>query len=157
MNALTDLQKTSWLEIVWALVLVQGAILTMSAVEIFVVNVASGFVVALGLTLTAAAATLTLLTARGLRRSKRWARRVTLFGEWFVIVFAVLDVVATLFLGGSLPGLVSLTVGLVVPVTVLVFMRRLKSLFAPQPSATTSGPSDKAVPTDDPVLGTVMS
>ena len=165
----SESRRQSWLEIVWALVVLQGGVLVLAAIESLVVNAVFGFTLIAVVALTAAAAFLTLRTARGLRERRRWARRVTLVAEWFVLVFGVVEIIATFALAGSFAGLVPLVTGVLIPVTVLVFLRRTKPLFVvtPPPSEDVddidiSEPTPESVPVaehhpaDDPILGTLV-
>lgn len=145
-------RQRSWLEIVWALVMLQGAFLVLASIESLVVNAVFGFGLLSVLVLTLAGAVITLRTARGLRERKRWARRLTLVAEWFVLAFGTIEVVATLALAGSFAGVVPLVTGVIMPITILVFLRKTKPLFARADEPPTVG----VAPTDDPVLGTVV-
>ncbi len=126
---LTTTQQLGLLDIVWAIVLLQGGILVLSATESFVANLTQGFLLIAVFLLTAVAAAATLLAARGLRRRKRWARRLTLTGEWFVLVIGVIELIATQLIDPAGIDLVPLITGAVMPITVLVLMSRAKGLF----------------------------
>lgn len=161
MTTPTDPRTASRLEVVWAIVLLQGAILLMVTLESLVANAVFGFVLIANLALTAGAAVLTLVSARGLRRRRRWARRTTMLGESFLIVLGGFDVVATLILAGTLPGLVPLVVTIGAPIAVLALMRGSKPVFSPPDGPAHGGQAEPAgrpmpVPADDPVLGTLL-
>ena len=145
-------QQQSWLEIVWALVVLQGAFLVLASIESLVVNAVFGFGLLSVVVLTVAGAVLTLRTARGLRERKRWARRLTLVAEWFVLAFGTIEVLATLALAGSFAGVVPLVTGILMPITILVFLRKTKPLFA----RADEQPIVDVASTDDPVLGTLV-
>ena len=152
MKIYSESQQQSWLEIVWALVILQGGFLVLATIESLVVNAVFGFGLLSVLALTAAGAFVTLRTARGLRERKRWARRVTLVAESVVLVFGVIEMIATAALATSFAGLVPLVTGVLIPITVLVFLRRTKSLFVPA----TAEPIVETAPSDDPILGTLV-
>ena len=126
---LTSIQQRELLDIIWAIVLLQGGILVLSATESFVANLTQGFLLIAVFVLTALAAAATLLAARGLRQRKRWARRLTMTGEWFVLVLGVIELVATQLIDPAGIDLVPLITGAVMPITVLVLMSRAKGLF----------------------------
>ena len=152
MKVYSETQQQSWLEIVWALVILQGGFLVLATIESLVVNAVFGFGLLTVLALTAAGAFVTLRTAKGLRERKRWARRVTLFAEWFILVFGAVEIIATLALANSFAGLVPLVTGVLIPVMVLAFLRRTKSLFVPPKP----DPVVESAPADDPILGTLV-
>lgn len=154
MKTPTPSVQQSWIEILWALVILQGGILVLSSIEALFVNALFGFSVVVILILTAAGAVLTLRTARGLRLRKRWARRVTLVAEWFVLVTGVLEVGATFVLPGASTGIVPILTRIVIPIAVLIFLRRTKSQFVAEPDADTPERADE--PADDPVLGVLV-
>lgn len=129
------------LDIVWAIVLLQGGFLILSTIESLVANATQGFALIVVTILTATGAWLTLLAARGLRRRKRWAKRLTLTGEWFVLMLGAVELVATQFLDPSGIDLVPLITGVVVPISVLVLLRRTKPLFTSGPSTADQKPN----------------
>jgi len=126
---LTTTQQRGLLDIIWAIVLLQGGILVLSASESFIANLTQGFLLIAVFILTALAAAATLLAARGLRQRKRWARRLTLTGEWFVLVIGVIELIATQLIDPAGIDLVPLITGAVMPIAVLVLMSRAKGLF----------------------------
>lgn len=140
----------------WALVVLQGAMLVLASIESLVMNAISGFALVGVLGLTVGSATLALRTARGLRERRRWARRVTLIAEWGVLTLGSIEVVATMALAGTPPGLVPVITGIVMPVSVLVLLRKTKSLFVGSSAASAQRTENASIPTDDPVLGTLV-
>lgn len=147
----TPSNQQSWLEILWALVLLQGGILVLSSVESLFVNALFGFSLIGVLVLTVGGAIVTLRAARGLRLRKRWARRVTLVAEWFVLTIGVLEVGASIAIPGASAGLVPIITRIVVPIAVLVLLRRTKPLFVRSTDVVVDVGDHE--PTDDPVLG----
>jgi len=154
MKTPTSSNQQSWLEILWALVVLQGGILVLSSVESLFVNALFGFSLIGVFILTACGAFLTLRTARGLRLRKRWARRVTLFAEWFVLAIGVIEVGASIAIPGASAGLVPVLTRVVVPIAVLVFLRRTKPLFAGEIEEDVDA-GDRQ-PTEDPILGVLV-
>ncbi len=105
------------------LVTLQAALLLASTIESLV---ASGFAgpTALGAAgLTGLAAIITLLTAVGLGRKGRRARRWTLVAEAGVVVLAVVDVLIALFVGGDVPVMLIAT-RMVLPLGVMALLWR---------------------------------
>lgn len=150
----------SWLNVVWAMVLLQGAILVATSLESLVISIGTGFVTAPTLLLTSAAAVLTLMTAKGLRRRRRWARRVTIVSEWLVLLVGGAEVIATIVLVGSAPQLMPVAVTVIIPLAVLVCMRRVRPLFVAdsgaKPARREDGIStDETMPLDHAMLGPV--
>ncbi len=131
---LTTIQQRGLLDIAWAIVLLQGGFLVLSTIESLVANATQGFALIAITLLTAGAATLTLLATRGLRRHKGWARRLTVVGEWFTLALGSVELVATQSLDPSGVDIVPLVTGIVMPLSVLVLLRRAKGLFSLEPS-----------------------
>jgi hypothetical protein len=148
----TDTPITELIDLLWAIVLIQGAMAVVLSITAVVAFAFSGPAVAVPAVLTITATVATLLTARGLRHRRRWARRVTLFSEWGLLGLATLDAVLTLALAKTLPGLVSLIVGFVVPVVVLRLLRRTKAAYrTPEQS-----PIEQAITDRVPVLDALV-
>lgn len=126
---LTRTRMHEELGIVWSLVLLQGAILVVSTIESLVANAVQGFALIGVSVVTGTAAFLALLSARELRRQKRWARRLTLVAEWFVLTLGTIEVAATQFLDSAGLDIVPFLTGVVVPIVVLVLLHRAKPLF----------------------------
>lgn len=142
------------LDVLRAFVLLQGAMLLILALETIVMVALSGPAIAGTFLLSAGASVLTFMTVKGLRKHRRWARRVTIFSEWGLIAFATLDMVLTLILAGSLPPLIPLMVGFMIPIAVLRLLRSTKPMFVERGSGdgTVEAPSDVGVPSDRPLL-----
>jgi uncharacterized membrane protein (DUF2068 family) len=116
------------LDVMWAIVLIQGAITLLSFLEALVVGASQGVALVPILTLTGAGAVLALTSARGLRRRRRWARRVTLVAESLVLFAGATNFIATLVLAQRI-GLVSVLTTIVAPIAVLVLLRKTRDLF----------------------------
>jgi len=115
---------TSVLGIVRILLLLQGAIAVMSTLEALVVGAALGAFLGPIILLTAGAAVLTLMAARGVVRRSRRARTTAMWLEATVLVFAVVDLVLALFLARRGLELVPVFTRIVLPVTVIRLLRR---------------------------------
>ena len=115
--------------VVWAVVLVQGAITLLSFLEALVIGVALGVPIVLVLVLTGTGAAIALAAARGLRRRKRWARRATLIAESLILAIGIINALASLALSGQLSLMPFLTM-IAAPVVVILMLRRTKPLFA---------------------------
>ena len=83
------------LDVVWAILLIQGAMTLMLVLEGVLGSVAFGSIAAMGtiVALTGTGALLALMSARGIRRQRRWARRVALIAEWLVLIMGVINLV----------------------------------------------------------------
>ena len=130
-----DTQQQELLPILWTLVMLQGGFALLLAIASVVAFGLSGPGAIVPFALTISATVVTFLAARGLRRQRRWARRVTIWAEWYLIVFAVLDTAFTLILTASLPPIIPLLSGLVIPIVVLRLLRLTKPLFNKQSEA----------------------
>lgn len=125
------------LDIVWAVVLVQGAITLLSFLEALVVGDTQGAALLPILVLTSGGAVLALASARGLRRRRPWARRVTIVAEWLVLLWGVINLVATAVLVQQV-ALMPLLTTVVAPIVVLRMLRRARPSFV-TPSAEVVG------------------
>lgn len=133
MNTTTDMQprerQLQYLDVLRVLVLLQGAMLLLVALETIVMVAFAGPAIVGVFLLSTGATVLTLLTVKGLRKRKRWARRVTLVSEWAVLALASLDAIFTIVLVGSVPPLVPILVGFGIPIAALRLVRVTKPLF----------------------------
>ena len=112
------------LEVAALLVLLQGAVLVAGILEslVFAAFVGPG---AIGTAILGAlAAALTLWASAALRRGSRRARRLTLVAESVATVVAVLESMVALLIAGALLPPVALLTRVVVPVAVIVLVRR---------------------------------
>jgi hypothetical protein len=120
----TPIDRTGLVGVVHLLVLLQGAVLVASTIEalVFLGFAGPGGTVALGL--TAASAVATLLAAAGLARGSRVARRLTLSAEGYVLVVALLELLLSLVLVGTLLVPVAVLARVAIPVAVIALLRR---------------------------------
>ncbi len=88
------------LDVVWAIVLIQGAITLLTAFEATIGSFALGSIAVAGpvIGLSIFGGALALASARGLRLRRRWARKVTVIAEYLVLGSGVLALVASLVL-----------------------------------------------------------
>jgi len=115
--------------VVWAVVLVQGAITLLSFLEALVIGAFLGVALVPVLLLTGAGAAMALAAARGLRHGRRWARRVTLIAESLILAVGTVNAVASIVLTQQLNLMPFLTT-IAAPVAVILMLRRTKSLVA---------------------------
>jgi len=122
------------LGVLWALVIIQGAITVLSAIEALVVAVATGSILISWpiVAITTGGAVLALAAARGLRRRARWAQRVTVIAEVIVLGSGLLNLGLSLLLANAFLDLVPTLTTIVAPVAALVLIRRVAQLFADQ-------------------------
>ncbi len=147
MNSSTLHDRFDLVEVVWILVFMQGTILIASTLEAFLFLAAFGPAATPSALLTGAAAVLTLVTAAGVGRRARWARRWTLPAEAGVFLGGSIDLALALLLTGAPLGLVPVITRLVVPVAVIKLLRRpsVKAAFGGPVSAPTTRPVEPAV------------
>jgi hypothetical protein len=133
------------LDVVWAVLVIQGSITVLSTVEAVVVGMATGLIYATwpGVVLTAGGAWLALAAARGIRRRKRWARRVTLVAEGLVLVTGIVNLVLSVWLAGAPLDLVPTLTTIIAPIAVIVLLRlpAVRSLFLEPDAAPISPPA----------------
>lgn len=136
MDARRAPDRDGLVEIVRVLVLMQGAMLVASTIQaaFFASNfpqAGRGAVVLTGLATIA-----TFAALWGLGRGAGWARRLTYAGEAFVLAGAIVDELLALGLSGAPLGLVATLTRVVVPVAVIVLLRRSRER---RPRATEAG------------------
>lgn len=121
------------IDVVWAIVVIQGAITVLSFLEALVVGASQGAALVPILALTGGGAALALLSARGLRGRRRWARRVTLIAESLVLLVGLINLAASILLAQRI-GLVPTLTTIVAPIMVLVLLRKAKESFTAPPA-----------------------
>ncbi len=105
------------------LITLQAAVLITATVEALILGSLLGGAQPATLGLTGGSAALALLAAWGLGRRARWARRLTIIGESFVLLTATIDAILALALIHGLPPLMTLVTGGLVPLAVLALLR----------------------------------
>lgn len=117
----------------WAIVLLQGAIILTTTVEAFVGGLSLGSIAAAGpvVLLTFSGAVLALVSARGLRLRRRWAMRTTVVAESLLLVMGLVGVGLSVLMDAQ-PGLVSILTTFVMPAAVLILVVRSSSMFVPK-------------------------
>jgi len=106
------------------LVLFQGAVLVTATAESVLFLTVLGPAAGPGLVLSAGAALLTLVTAWGLGRRNRLARRWTIVAEAGVLALVALGVVVGLVIGGVELTLLGLVLRVGLPIAVIALLRR---------------------------------
>ncbi len=125
--------RGSLVEVAVVLVIIQGAILVVGAIEamVFASFVGPGGIASILLTVVAAG--LTLGTACGLARHRRLARRWALVAETWVLLVAGLDTALSFAVVGTAPGPVLVLSRVVIPLAVIALLRRpiVRAAFVP--------------------------
>ena len=116
-------QTGDLVEVARVFVLMQGAVLVATTIEAAIFGVAFGPAAGSAFVLTACAAVLTLATARGLGRRRRWARKVTIVAEVAILAGALLELGLSLLVLGAAIGLVPILTRVVVPIVVIAALR----------------------------------
>jgi hypothetical protein len=130
----------SRVDVVRILLLIQGGIAVTSTIEVFLVGAFTGFFIAPLFILTLIAAIVTLWASRGIRLRSRRARRVTLWAEGTILVFAVIDLLLAILLARRGLALVPTVTRLVLPITIIRTLRRpgVKAEFGLVPTTITA-------------------
>jgi len=121
------------IDVVWAVVVIQGAITLLSFLEALVAGATQGVALVPILVLTGGGGCLALASARGLRNRRRWARRVTLVAESLVLLVGTINLVASLALTQQVD-LVPVLTTIVAPVAVIVLLRRSRQAYTAPPA-----------------------
>lgn len=129
--AVDDVEREGWLGVLWALVIIQGAITVLSALEALVVSVATGTIIVAWpiVALTTGGAVLALAAARGLHRRSRWAQRVSVIAEVIVLGSGLVNLALSLFLADAFLDLVPTLTTIAAPIAVLLLIRETAPLF----------------------------
>ncbi len=112
------------LEVAGVLLLVQGAILVATTIEALVWGGVFTGAVGVPVFMSGAAAALLLVARARLRADRRWTRRIVYGVEVVTLVFLVIDTVLAIALTRALPPVVTLLTQLVLPMSVIVLLRR---------------------------------
>ena len=117
--------------VLWALVIIQGAITVLSAIEALVVAVATGTIIVAWpiVALTTGGAALALAAARGLRNRARWAQRVTIVAEVIVLGSGLVNLALSLLLADAFLDLVPTLTTIVAPIAALVLVGKIAPFF----------------------------
>ena len=131
---MADRTDSGLTDVLWAIVLLQGGIGLTTTLEALVGGLGFGAPATVPIvSLSLAGAVLALASARGLRRRKRWARRVTLVAEWLLLAVGLLNVLATILMAEMLPGPVPILTTILTPIAVMILLRRSKGEFVAEP------------------------
>ena len=136
-NDLPPAQRTDTVDVVRVLVLLQGAALVLSTVEVALWGLLTAAIALLAPTiaLTAAAAAFQLRLAASLGRRRRRARRLVLAVEAVLLVLALVDLGLSLAITHRPLALVPLLMRVALPIAVIVLLRRpqARAAFARRP------------------------
>jgi len=123
------------LELVQVLVLLQAGFALLSALEVSLAGLFTGTLPLLVPTVavTAATALATLVLVAGLGRHSSLARRLVVVGEALLVLGTLADLALALFLAGTLLDLVPMLTQLVLPVAVIVLLRKSRPRREPTP------------------------
>ncbi len=116
------------IDIVWAIVLIQGGITILSLIEALVLNAFQGGVLLPVVIITGAGAVLAFVGARGLRRRRRWARRLTMVAESLVLVVGGINLGLAMILNQQ-AGLMPVLTTILAPAVVLALLRKTRDRF----------------------------
>ncbi|HET8569352.1 MAG TPA: hypothetical protein VFM93_10250 [Candidatus Limnocylindria bacterium] len=132
MNAPRTLEQL--LDVVRALVLLQGAILVAATIEALIWGSAFGGGAATAVPSAAAAAAL-LVARANVGNERRWARRVLFVVEGALIATIAIDGALALLITRALPPATALVTRLLIPLAVIALLRRARAAAAAAPLA----------------------
>lgn len=115
-------------DIVWAIILIQGGITVLSLIEALVLSAIQGGALPPVVIITATGAVLAFASARGLRRRRRWARRLTVVAESLVLVFGGINLAAAAILNQQ-AGLMPVLTTVLAPAVVLALLWKTRDRF----------------------------
>jgi len=125
------------LDVARVLLLMQGAILIATTIESLIFGGIFAGAAGGPVFMSGAAAALILVTRARLRADRRWTRRIVYGVETVALVFLAIDTVLAVALTGALPPMVALLTQLVLPLSVILLLRRsARSARAPLVGAT---------------------
>lgn len=115
-------------DIVWAIILIQGGITVLSLIEALVLSAIQGGALPPVVVITATGAVLAFASARGLRRRRRWARRLTVVAESLVLVVGGINLAAAAILNQQ-AGLMPVLTTVLAPAVVLALLWKTRDRF----------------------------
>ena len=115
-------------DIVWAIILIQGGITVLSLIEALVLSAIQGGALPPVAIITGAGAVLAFASARGLRRQRRWARRLTVVAESLVLVVGGINLAAAAILNQQ-AGLMPVLTTVLAPAMVLALLWKARDRF----------------------------
>ncbi len=116
------------IDIVWAIVLIQGGITVLSLIEALLFNAFQGGALLPVVIITGAGSVLAFAGARGLRRRRRWARRLTMVAESLVLVVGGINLGLAAILNQQ-AGLMPVLTTILAPAVVLALLRKTRDWF----------------------------
>jgi hypothetical protein len=112
------------LEVARVLLLVQGSILLATTIEALIWGAAFAGAAGATVFLSGAAAAVILVGRARLRADRRWSRRLVYVVEVVTLVTLAIDTALAIALTGALPPAVALLTRLLLPLAVIVLLRR---------------------------------
>jgi hypothetical protein len=112
------------LDVARVLLLVQGSILIATTIEALIWSFAFGGAAGTPVAISGAAAAAILVARARLRGDRRWPRRLVFIVEGVILATLALDTVLAIALTGALPPAVALLTRLLLPISVMVLLRR---------------------------------
>jgi len=112
------------LEVVRVLLLLQGSILVATTIEALIWGVAFAGAAGSSAVMSAAAATAVLLARARLRADRRWTHRLVYIVEGITLATLVIDTILAIAIARTLPPAVALLTRLLLPISVVVLLRR---------------------------------
>ncbi|MGH2472394.1 MAG: hypothetical protein ACRDG6_08335 [Candidatus Limnocylindria bacterium] len=112
------------LEVARALLLVQGSILIATTIEAAIWGAAFTGPAGVPVLMSATAATMTLVARARLRPDRPWTRRLVYIVEAVILVTLAIDTALAVALTAALPPAVALLTRLLLPVSVILLLRR---------------------------------
>jgi hypothetical protein len=128
---MTGRRNEDLLEVARALLLVQGAILVATTIEALLWGFVFAGAAGAPVWFSGAAAMALLVGRARLRADRRRTRRIVYFVEIVILVSLAVDTVLAVALAGALPPVVALLTQLVLPMSVVLLLRRSARAAAP--------------------------
>jgi hypothetical protein len=125
------------LDVARVLLLVQGSILVATTIEAMIWGMAFTGAAGAPLLLSGGAAVVILVARTRLRADRRWTRRVVYGVEGFTLAFFALDLALAIALTGTPPPVVAVLTRFVLPLSVILLVRRSARATAAPISLTT--------------------
>ena len=124
------------LDVAWAVVVLQAGMTLLSALEGSLGGLLFGSVSAAAVVgiLNLTGAVLAFAAARGIRKRRRWARRITIVAESLILMLGMLGALASSLIAAETLGLVSIVTTIIAPIVVIAILFNTRSLFSTKPS-----------------------
>lgn len=112
------------LEVARVLLLLQGSILVATTIEALIWGVIFGGTAGVPVFMSGAAALVILVARARVRADRRWTRKLVYAVEGVILATLTLDTVLAVALTGALPPAVALLTRFVLPISVILLLRR---------------------------------